>query len=545
MNYRRLLFKAIFPLLFYGAAFCILTFPLMARFSTHFFAEGQLDGLQNVWNLWWVDKAVTQLHQSPWQTPYLYYPFGVTLLGHTLNPFNGFLAVFLLKFLTLVQAYNCIVIFSFVAGGVSAFLLAHYFSKSYWGSIAAGFIFTFSSYHFVHMGGGHLQLVALEWIPLFVLYAHRVITQPKMANALLSALFLFLVILCDYYYFFYCVLIFFCMVIWYAMRTRSLFFFKKDHLFALIAFGVTALATAGPMVFSLILINRRDPFLGVHPPGFFSADLFSFIIHGNFWRFNEATRFYWSRVPFYFPEYSLHLGLVVIFMLCYVWWRRKKIDGAPLGFWYFSLIFFFILSLGPVLHAGGKAVTFIKMPYALLQAMVPALKLSGVPVRMAVMVVLSASVIFAIGCKGLFGRLPHRRYFIALFLTVLFIEHLPRPMSSFRVEIPGYINILRDMPGEDGVFDGVHRKVFALYFQTVHQKPMAFGYVSRVPRSVQEKSMKIIQAIAAKDYGRLYHRYKIRYLIAPATIEIKSERLPIQLLYKDSSVRLYDLGAGA
>ena len=64
-----------------------------------------------MWNLWWVDKAVLELHTLPWWTNYLHYPAGTTLVGHTLNPFNGLLAIVMLPFLSLVQTYNAIVIF--------------------------------------------------------------------------------------------------------------------------------------------------------------------------------------------------------------------------------------------------------------------------------------------------------------------------------------------------------------------------------------------------------------------------------------------------
>ena len=113
-----------FPVIFYCIAFAILTYPLLLFFSTHLFAD-QGDGLQNVWNLWWVNKAVTQLHQSPWYTSYLHYPKGVSLLGSTLNPFNGFMGIVLLNFMTLIETYNSIVIFSFVMGGLTVFWLAY------------------------------------------------------------------------------------------------------------------------------------------------------------------------------------------------------------------------------------------------------------------------------------------------------------------------------------------------------------------------------------------------------------------------------------
>src|SRR5207244_12860073 len=102
----------VLPALFYFTRFIVLTSPLIRRFSTHLFAD-PWHGVVFYWNLWWVNKAVTDLHQSPWHTSYLNYPFGVSLLPHTLNPFDGFVAILLLRFLTLIQAYNVLVFFSF------------------------------------------------------------------------------------------------------------------------------------------------------------------------------------------------------------------------------------------------------------------------------------------------------------------------------------------------------------------------------------------------------------------------------------------------
>src|SRR3954470_19405061 len=97
-DHRAFIIKAIlFPTVLYFFLFCLLTYSLMTRFSTHLFGD-EGDGLQNVWNIWWVNRAITELHQSPWHTDYLRYPYGSTLLSHTLTSFNGFLTIPLLPF---------------------------------------------------------------------------------------------------------------------------------------------------------------------------------------------------------------------------------------------------------------------------------------------------------------------------------------------------------------------------------------------------------------------------------------------------------------
>jgi len=51
------------PLSLYALLFFCFTAPLLGRFSTHFFAD-MGDGLVFVWNLWWVDTAVTRLRTA-------------------------------------------------------------------------------------------------------------------------------------------------------------------------------------------------------------------------------------------------------------------------------------------------------------------------------------------------------------------------------------------------------------------------------------------------------------------------------------------------
>jgi hypothetical protein len=193
-------------ILLYTLLFFALSPHLPSHFSTHLFADAG-DGFQNYWNIWWVRKAILELHQSPYFTTYLHYPHGTTLIAHTLNPFNGLVAL-VLPFLTLGQAYNVLVVFGFVAGGCTAFLLCREVTGAYWPSVVGGAIFTFSSYHFAH-AQGHMNLVSLEWLPLFILFWRRFVRAPDSATGIktgiLSSLVLFLVLLCDFYYFFYSV----------------------------------------------------------------------------------------------------------------------------------------------------------------------------------------------------------------------------------------------------------------------------------------------------------------------------------------------------
>ena len=531
---------AVFPALLYLLIFCVYTYPLLLDFSTHFFAD-QGDGLQNVWNIWWVHKAVTQLHQLPWQTSYLHYPNGVSLLGSTLNPFNGFVGIVLLPFLTLVETHNVIVIFSFVLGGVTTFWLAYYLTGSYWSSILAGFIFTFSNYHFAH-AEGHLQLVSLEWIPLFVLCWYVVLTKPSILMAIFSAATLVAVILCDYYYFFYCVVMGSLMLVWYGVQQRDfLFFLRRKHLIPLGVFVGILLITAGPLVFSLLLLNARDPLWGFHSPVKSSLDLLAPIIPGGHWYFAQLTEPFWSHLTVNIHESSVHMGISVLFVLSYVWLKRGQCRVESVRFWYCALIFFAVMSLGPVLHIWGREMPFIRLPYGWLEAVFPPLKMSGAPVRMMVMVMLSAAVICAMGFKMLFRASPGKRWLVVPLLMLLLVEYMPKPVPASQPLVPPYVRILKTLPGDGGIIDMVSRPTLALYLQTIHEKPVAFGYVARIPTSVREEERTIKQLVRDNDYSTLFCSYRFKYLVTHAEEQIaKSDPSP-ELVYQDSKVAIYDL----
>ena len=383
------------PALIYFFMFCLLTWPLIRDFSTHFFTDDG-DGFMNIWNIWWANTAVTQpsVHPSIWHTDLLHWPFGITLLGQTLNPFNGFLAVPLLRFMSLVQAHNTIVLFSFVMSGITAYWLSYYLTKSFWGGLLAGYIFTFSSYHFAHYYG-HLNLISLEWIALFVLCWYILITRPSLTMGLASALTLWLVLLCDYYYFFYCVLAGGLIVVWYMLAQRNIWFFlKREYIASLSIFILLTLLLTGPIIFPLMYLMRTDPLMDAHNPKGFALDLFGIFVPGETWRFNNSTEGYWSKLPLAPSETSVYLGYTVIILVGYLWTKRRKTQFV-VNLWFFLAVFFFLLALGPVLQVNGRIVYEALMPYMLLEKILPFLKLSGVPVRMVVMVTLAASVLSA------------------------------------------------------------------------------------------------------------------------------------------------------
>lgn len=534
------------PTLFYAAFFCVLTYPLIILFSSHFFADTG-DGFQNVWNLWWVDKAILSLHTNPFFTTYLHYPHGISLIAHTLNPFNGMIALFL-PGLSWVQKHNFIVVFSFVVGGATMFWLAYEVTHSYCGSLIAGYIFTFSQFHFSH-AEGHLQLVSLEWIPAFILCWYRFIHTARLVYALLAALLLFFVILCDYYYFFYSIIAALLTTIWYGVVTKNVFFFlKKDsHFENLILFIIFTLLTSGVLVGSLVWLQLNDRLKGAHNPKEFSLDLLAAVIPGGHWRFATLTEFFWSRLPGNMHESSVSLGITVILVTIYIGFRLRDVarDNPSVVLWYGMGLIFFILALGPRLQVFGRPMNWIPLPYQLLSTWFPFLKLSGIPVRMIVMVTLSAAVICAIAVKTYTRNLTIGKSLLLIgWCVVLVIELWPKPLPASGVEVPEYVRVIQRLPADGALFDATTPSTLALYHQTIHQKPLALGYVARYPKSAWEKEQRITQAVRTGSYEILLKHYGIKYLVLPAE-QIRDASGILSPLYATPNFGLYRIEASS
>lgn len=523
------------PIFFYFFFFCFLTYPAILSFSTHFFADA-VDGLQNVWNIWWVNKAITVLHESPWKTSYLHFPYGTTLLGHTLNPFNGLIGILPLRFFSLLQTYNGIVIFTFIASGFAMFILAFYLTRAYFASLLSGYMFTFSNYHFSH-AAGHLQLLSLEWIPLFVFSWFLFLRKPRFITALSSFVILFFILLCDYYYFFYSIIFGLFYFVYHICKFNPAVYIKKNALI-LSLFLLGIIGTTGPILFSLFIANIRDPFVGGHPAVVFSNDLLGFLIPGGNWKFSALTKFYWFHLPGNMDEKSVHLGISVLVILVFLWIKRKKKLVPDYQFWLFTGGFFFVLSLGPQLEIFGKN-THIPLPYLLFEKLFPPLELSGMPVRMMSMVIFVAAILFAYGIKEICknGKIVS----IVIIVIVLFLEYLPHHFTAANYEVPKFVSQLSRLPYGAVVINASITPGKLLYYQTFFGKPMAFGYISRLQESLLVNDLLLEEVITKQNY-LLLCEYNFRYLVITASGKSNVSTFPLgKPIYADREVNIYDL----
>lgn len=533
------------PAALYLIFFFIFQPHYLGHFSDAFYLDNG-DGFQNVWNIWWVNESLTQLNQDPYYTTMIHHPHGTTLVPQTMNAFNGFMAVPLINIFgfNLFEAVNFAVVFSFVMAGVTMFWFIQKLYRTYWVSIVAGALFTFSAYHFAH-AFGHLQLVSLEWIPLFLLAFWTLIEKMRYRYAVLAGGALFLVMLCDYYYLFWCIILGAMYMVWKLYRKELKVTWQHVKVFGV--FVVTCLCLIAPLVLSLLKLNSHDKLLGSHDPATFGLDPLTIFIPGGSWYWNTLTDWHWARIP-YLAETSIFFGFALLTVLAIAFYRtfiqkKKKqfIAKAPKDwlFWWIVLFVFAIIALGPHPNIFGKSAEFIALPYVALEAVFPTLKLSGMPVRWMLIVLIAAIVLVAYLLSKLNVKKRKGLVLAAVFVGVMFVDIYPTRLPLTDIPTSKYVTFLRDQPHGAVLDNAAVSEPQQLRNQTIHEKPMAFGYVTRLPESVAKKDFQIFADIEEYRYNELCSEHKIRYITVPPARPLQDTTFPI--IYQDQEAIVYDL----
>jgi hypothetical protein len=225
-----------------------------------------------------------------------------------------------------------------------------------------------------------------------------------------------------------------------------------------------------------------------------SADLLAFVTPHVFhplwgaWASDHSAAFTATR-----SEFTVCVGYTVLLLAGIALMTiRKSSRGA--GFWLLTAAGFALLALGPVLKVNGQTALLpeggeVPLPYALLYQGVPFFRLCRSVSRMSVMVMLGLGVAASFGTLALAGWLARRPGTaktlaplvpVAASLLVAF-EFLPAPYPTSPPDTPAWYQTLAETPGQEAVLNlpaNWERPGYLLY-QTVHNKPMATGYVTR------------------------------------------------------------------
>jgi hypothetical protein len=271
------------------------------------------------------------------------------------------------------------------------------------------------------------------------------------------------------------------------------------------------------------------------------------LIPGGNWHWNKLTEPIWKAWPFA-SESSMFLGLTVIASLIVlaVWQLRKGFKLPKwMNVWWIIFIVFSILALGPRLRIGTHVLDSVPLPYAWLTRLIPTLEISGMPMRMVFMTMLSGIVLAAFVFNRIDLTTRKGKYLLAGIFVVFLIEVYPVGLPlSYPGPTPEYVQKLRDLPQRSGtgiIDDAAASGSEALYYQTIHHKRMAFGYTTRTTKSVDEQDFHIFADIKQGRQGNLCDLYHIRYF---ATRQYYNDGFPIIYQAPNSKIHIYDMKNG-
>jgi hypothetical protein len=375
----------------------------------------------------------------------------------------------------------------------------------------------------------------MEFIPLFLLAWLRMLENPGFRRAIWAGCCLGFVVLCDFYYVFYCVM---AGALCGLFHLRSLRKISSRHLQLHFAtFAMVALLCCGPFFIALLVANARDPFVGAHISSVYSADIFAAFVPGGANFLGRFTMRYWSCLTANIADQSVYLGLSVCATAIFGLLKNRR-SNPGIAFWAVLAVASYVLSLGPVLHIAGIEVTGRVLPYALLERLVPMLQLGGCPGRITVMAALAVSMLMSLGVASIWRSHAglSRTVILIAFAMLMGIDLWPSQLPTTPAIVPAWTTVLRNLPERGAVISNVGDANMQLYSQTLFDRPMALGYISRVPASVDADDRHTIAIAQAHDYSGL-RQMGFAYVLLP-----HERRLPgLTVVYADDEVNIQQL----
>ena len=531
-------------LLVYMALTLALTWPLALRWTTDLPGGPHKDGLedayQNVWNLWWMKEALAR-PTNPLITDRIFYPEQPNLYYHTLSPINALLAAPVTALWGPIAAFNAVALASCVLGALGMWWLAYDRTRSHPAALLAGMVYGFSPFHMAALlADGQLQIVALHWLPFYVLFLLRAAEQGGRRNVLLAGLFLTLTAWTDWYYTLFLLLFTAGYAGWRLLARASGWPARRALIARLAGIGGLFALGAAPLLIPMLIEASRATYMNIYPaddPERLVIDLLAFVLPARLHPWWGAAPWDWG-VPIDVNR-RFYLGAVALGLALVGAWRCR-----PARRWGAVALAAGVLALGPTLRVNGDSIG-VPLPYRLL-ADLPLIRLSRQPDRFDVLVTLALAMMVAYGAQALLNktwrtknqepRTEDRRLVLgsrfsvlrcvnadrfAVLLTIvlaalLAIDYMVAPIITRRPAIPPFLaNLphtdpsadLSSGPGQAGALleypfhdRSPYRDAERMLFQTVHGRPISGGYHSRRYPQLQ-LGLPVLRELAAGHLG--------------------------------------------
>jgi len=453
----------------------LCTWPTVAHLRDSL--SGERDSWQNLWNIVWLHRALASF-QNPFFTHDLWHPDGVTLIFQTFALPDAAWASLLVPVLPPWLLYNLVVLSTFVTSGITMYALARGLSASRPAAFFSGCAYTFSTYHFAH-ALAHLHLLAIEWVPLFVLALWRVLEGGRWRWAFAGGAFPWLAALSSWYHLFSSFLIALGVTLAWLVRTRGHGFLRFAARGAVLC--AVFLALIAPLAVSLVRQKNAEPYEGAHPADVYSADLQSFVYPNPaqaLAKLSDKHKKWRSNAGEMGQYLGVGLGLFALAALA----LRVRRAGSYLLAGLVAAVF----SLGPKLWIGGVAKTGATMPYALAVKALPVLELAGMPMRLAFVSLFALAAVLPLALDALRARgVPW--WLLAPLAVLAVAEHAPHPLKMSQVPTPAPMASWAQDARPFAVLDASRADPELQWHQILHGHPVFGVWTTRVPKRLLEK----------------------------------------------------------
>jgi hypothetical protein len=470
------------------------TWPLASRLATYL--PVGTDTLSHYWNGWATLQALRSGH-SPYFTPYLFYPTGVSTVYKNYAWLHIAAWIALRPLVGGIVAYNLAFLAGLVLCGCAAFALVYEFTGDRRASLVAGVIYQCWPYRMTQPS--HPNLISTAAIPLFVLFLRRTLRRGRWQDGLLTGLCVALVGYTRWQLLIPAAIVGGIVGLWNLPRRPS-----RGLILALGLAGLLAGAALAPPALLLAREMRSTPasLTKEDEESIMQTDVLAYVtppsshVALGAWTKPAYQRFYAGRGSRF--VHSPYVGWVVLLLALAGIAKGRLRDSLP---WMVLSMLMILLALGPDLRVNGRVYPNVPMFYNL-AIRLPGIQLMRVPERFNMFLALPAAVLSGYGLvyllstdaaarAGLAGRSGNKRWIGAaasvLIAAAVWLEYLvvPYPLQDARVS--AFYAQLAAEPG-DGAILNVPVDPYAskpyMYAQTVHQRPIVQGRVSRYPKGV-------------------------------------------------------------
>jgi hypothetical protein len=552
------------PLGLYLLGTLIFTFPLVTKLGDHIISPRSSDVWQHLWNIWWVKFSAFELRTHPFYTPNLFFPDGANLYYHALDPFDGYLTIPAQLVFGLVTAYNLQFWLQVTLAGYFAYLLARYLLAIYLPTIpnfgaalVAGVIYAYSPLLSLFLDLGQMELTAIEWLPLYILFFFKLLrNEPNLwRNRIACVILLIILSLSTWYYTMYAMIFSGLLVLYRLWEVRRE---GRKALLRVLLNPVGVIGVYGVIISPLLYLTLKDAAAGTTKAG---QSLFILVYNSadiaGLFQPSQSVLWGWLGNPNLRGTFLGFIPLLLAGVGLVIGWKYAR-------FWLGVAAVFLLLALGPVLHfrinpdwssKSAEALQGVPLPGQLLYAL-PFGNIARVPLRFNLMVMLALAVCSALAVAWLQQRLSRQNLhpLVAVIAGLLvFLEFLPVPRVLVDTQIPPFFNQIRTEAAWNA-YSLLHLPdeavPLAMYYQTAHAHPIVGGYTSRSPGNyvfdIQPGVRMLTNWRTALPQSDIFDRstlqnvpavlasYKLRYVVVHQTLLNGEELAQINLRLKET-----------